>query len=50
MLAVGALLILVVVVVLLVRGRRRPAGERAVESKDTPWESLDRGEDPTEPA
>ena len=49
MVVIGAVVVLVLVVVLLSRGRtRRSAG--ATAAGDTPWESLDRGEDPTEPA
>lgn len=49
MVVLGAVLVLVLVVVLLTRGRNRRTTGATAES-DTPWESLDRGEDPTEPA
>ena len=48
-LAIGLGLI-ALVVVLLVRGRRRGTGTEGAEGDVSPWQALDDGNDPTEPA
>lgn len=45
-----ALGLLVLVVVLLVRGRRRRSATPGATDDVSPWQALDDGNDPTEPA
>lgn len=48
-LAIG-LGVIALVVVLLVRGRRRRTGAPGAPDDVSPWQALDDGNDPTEPA
>lgn len=48
--AAGLVLIAVVILLVRRRGRRAAGGGLGAETTATPWESLDQGVDPTEPA
>lgn len=47
---VVGLAIIAVVIVLLARGRRRRTGAPGTPEEISPWQALDDGDDPTEPA